>query len=185
MAEDPEAFLLVVSIAHNLGLAEEKDVRIPNDVRIALIFRVLRNLKLVPGYAANGVFDEHVFCEWIEGARGETEDSHALDCIDREIGRVLFYAKPENDFVLPEAVAEFLESHEAALRGYELEAFNSRGVHTVDPSGAPEDELADGYEQKAASAEVLGYLSIAAVMRSIARSYRDEAERNRKEGLWD
>lgn len=183
MAEDSEAFLLVVSIAYNLGLAEEKDTRIPDDVRAAFIVRILNNFKLVPGYAANGVFDEHVFCEWIEGARGATEDLHALDCIDREIGRVLFYAKPENDFMLPEAVAEFLESHKAALRGYELEAFNSRGVHTVDPTGAPEDELADGYEQKAVSAEALGYLSIAVVMRSIARSYRDEAERNRKERL--
>lgn len=183
MAEDSEAFLLVVSIAYNLGLAEEKDTRIPDDVRAAFIVRILNNFKLVPGYAANGVFDEHVFCEWIEGARGATEDLHALDCIDREIGRVLFYAKPENDFMLPEAVAEFLESHKAALRGYELEAFNSRGVHTVDPTGAPEDELADGYEQKAVSAEALGYLSIAVAMRSIARSYRDEAERNRKERL--
>ena len=90
MAEDSEAFLLVVSIAYNLGLAEEKDTRIPDDVRAAFIVRILNNFKLVPGYAANGVFDEHVFCEWIEGARGATEDLHALDCIDREIGRVLF-----------------------------------------------------------------------------------------------
>lgn len=185
MAEDSEAFLLVVSIAYSLGLAEEKDIRIPDDVRVAFIIRILNNLKLVPGYAANGVFDERVFREWIEGARGETEDLHALDRIDREIGRVLFYAKPENDSVLPEAVAEFLESHEAALRGYKLEAFNSRGVYTVDPTGAPEDELADEYEQKAVSAEALGYLNIADTLRSIARSYRDEAERNRKEKLWD
>lgn len=185
MAEDPEAFLLVVSIAYSLGLTEEKNTRIPDNVRAALIFRVLNNLKLVPGYAANGVFEEHVFCEWIEGTRGKIEDSHALDCIDREIGRVLFYAKPGNDFVLPEVVAEFLESHEAALRGYELEAFNSRGVYIVDLTGAPEDKLADRYEQKAVSAEASGYLNIADTLRSIGRSYRDEAERNRKEKLWD
>lgn len=70
------------------------------------------------------------------------------------------------------------------MSGYQSEIFNSRGVFTVDPTGAPEDELADKYEQKAAEAEAMGYLSIAVVMRSIACSYRDEAERRRNE-TWD
>ncbi len=185
MAEDPEAFLLVVSVAYNLGLATEKNIQISNEVRFAFIYRILRSWKLVPGYDSNGAFDKQVFRKWIEGVRSKTEDSHALECIDREIGHVLFYAKPENNFGFPKAVAEYLEDSESALEGYKLEAFNSRGVHTVDPTGAPEDEIADGYERKAASAEVLGYLNIAVTMRSIARSYRDEAEYNRRERVWD
>lgn len=185
MAEDPEAFLLIVSVAYNLGLAEEKSLKISDDVRIAFIFQILYNWKIAPGYDSDGNFDEQVFHKWIESARSETKDERALEHIDREIGRTLFYAKPENDFFLPKAVAEFLENNEAALQGYGFEIINSRGVFTVDPTGAPEDKLADEYEQKAAEAEVMGYLNIAVSMRSTARSYRDEAERHRRENLWD
>lgn len=184
MAEDPEAFLLIVSVAYNLGLAEEKSLKISDDVRIAFIFQILHNWKIAPGYDSDGNFDEQVFHKWIESARSETKDEHTLEHIDREIGRTLFYAKPENDFFLPEAVAEFLENNEAALQGYGSEVINSRGVFTVDPTGAPEDKLADEYEQKAAEAEAMGYLNIAVSMRSTARSYRDEAERRRNE-TWD
>lgn len=185
MAEDSEAFLLIVSIAYNLGLAEERSLKISDDVRIAFVFQILYNWKIAPGYDSGGNFDEQVFHKWIESARSETKDERALEHIDREIGRTLFYAKPENDFFLPEAVAEFLENNEAALQGYGFEIINSRGVFTVDPTGAPEDKLADEYEQKAAEAEAMGYLNIAVSMRSTARSYRDEAKRNRKERVWD
>lgn len=185
MTEDPGAFLLIVSVAYNLGLAEEKSLKISDDVRIAFIFQILYNWKIAPGYDSDGNFDEQIFSKWIEGARSEIEDERSLGHIDREIGHVLFYSKPEDNFFLPEAVAEFLENNEVALSGYQSEIFNSRGVFTVDPTGAPEDELADRYEQKAAEAEAMGYLNIAVSMRSMARSYRDEAERNRRENLWD
>lgn len=184
MTEDPGAFLLIASVAYNLGLIEEKDLQISKDVRLAFVFQILYNWKTAPGYDSDGNFDEQIFHKWIEGARNETEDERALEHIDREIGHVLFYSKPEGNFFLPEAVAEFIENNEAALSGYQSEIFNSRGVFTVDPTGAPEDELADKYEQKAAEAEAMGYLSIAVVMRSIACSYRDEAERRRNE-TWD
>lgn len=185
MTEDPEAFLLVVSIAYNLDLITEKDIQASNDVRFSFIYQVLHNWKLVPGYDLDDFFDERFFCKWIEDVRSRIDDSHALECVDCEIGHTLFYAKSENGFMFPKEIAEYLENNEAALEGYKLEAFNSRGVYTVDPTGAPEDEIADGYEQKAALAEALGYLNIAVAMRSVARLYRDEAERNRNRGIWD
>lgn len=80
---------------------------------------------------------------------------------------------------MPEAMASFVEGSEAALDGFAMEAFNSRGVHFVDPTGKQEDEIADSYERKAASAEERGYARLAARLRCIAESYRQEAEEYR------
>ena len=61
-------------------------------------------------------------------------------------------------------------------RGFRMEAFNSRGVHTVDPTGKPERELAEKYRQKAEDVENAGYQRLAATLRSLAKSYDRDAE---------
>lgn len=80
---------------------------------------------------------------------------------------------------MPESVAAFIESSEAALSGYAAETFNSRGAHFVDHTGQQEDAIADSYDAKAKEAEEHGYARFAAKLHSVAKSYRQEAEENR------
>jgi hypothetical protein len=62
-------------------------------------------------------------------------------------------------------------------RGYAIAVYNSRGVHNVDPTGAPEKELSATYSQKADAVENAGYHRLAVTLRSIAEGYVRDAER--------
>ncbi|MFV1951258.1 MAG: hypothetical protein ACC630_04780 [Nitrospinota bacterium] len=55
--------------------------------------------------------------------------------------------------------------------------FNSRGVHTIDPTGKPERELAGKYRQQANEVENAGFQRLAASLRGLADSYDREADR--------
>lgn len=60
--------------------------------------------------------------------------------------------------------------------GFSMEAFNSRGAHWVDPTGKPEQELAEQYEKKADDVENEGCYRLAATLRRIAESYNRDAK---------
>ncbi len=55
--------------------------------------------------------------------------------------------------------------------------FNSRGVHTVDPSGKPELELSEKYRKQVDDVENAGYQRLASTLRDLANSYASEARR--------
>ena len=65
--------------------------------------------------------------------------------------------------------------------GYLREAICSRGFHWVDPTGTPEFELEDQYNQKALIAEREGYTRFADTLRMIARNFHEEAIHNIEE----
>jgi hypothetical protein len=60
--------------------------------------------------------------------------------------------------------------------GYRTELYNSRGVHWVDPTGAPERELATKYRAHAEAVEIAGYHRLATTLRELAASYEREAD---------
>ena len=55
---------------------------------------------------------------------------------------------------------------------------NSRGVHVIDPTGKPERELAEEYNQKAEKVENAGYHRFAVTLRKLAEGYEREAKIN-------
>jgi hypothetical protein len=63
-------------------------------------------------------------------------------------------------------------------RGFEAEAYNSRGLHIIDPTGKPEKELAEQYRRKADEVENAGYQRFAVTLRGLSKSYDRDAERN-------
>lgn len=64
--------------------------------------------------------------------------------------------------------------------GFTNEAFNSRGVHIVDPTGSPEDDISEKWEKRAEAVELRGYPRFATELRKFAGNYRIQAERIRK-----
>lgn len=94
------------------------------------------------------------------------------------IGKSLFHAPIDSSgFWIDFDVADFLDSESEARRGFEIEAFNSRGVRTVDPTGNKEIEIAKKYEGKAFKTEEEGFINLATTLREIAENYRLEAQR--------
>lgn len=186
MSQDPSLFAQIVLLAYSPTETPHDRDSSGGNISIVTLLRFLPSWKVVPGVSDDGAFDPMVFDEWVAEARSLAQERGCLDGADTQIGRNLFYAPAEPDgFFLPEAVAEFLEDNELARHGYDMESVNSRGAHWVDPTGKPEDDIADSYEDKARQAETRGYANLAALMRDISATYRREAEENRRKALRD
>lgn len=184
MSKDPSLFAQIVSLANSPTVTPHDDNSPGGSISIMTLVHFLPYWKVVPGTSDEGAFDPAAFDEWIAEARFLAKELGCPDGADIQIGRNLFHAPVgPNGFFLPEAVAEFLEGNELARRGYDMESINSRGAHWVDPTGKPEDEIADSYEEKARQAESRGYANLATLMRDISATYRKEAEENRREAL--
>lgn len=60
--------------------------------------------------------------------------------------------------------------------GFRTELYNSRGMYDVDPTGAPERELAIKYRSQGEAIENAGYHRLATTLRELAASYEREAD---------
>lgn len=67
---------------------------------------------------------------------------------------------------------------EKMRNGFRLGISNSRGVHSVDPTGKLKLELAANYKQKADAVENAGYQRFAATLRGRADSYARKGAEN-------
>lgn len=181
MSENPEAFLRVLSVVLNLGVVDEGKAEISSASRLKLYMSVLRAWKIPPGLTEDKLFHSEIFEKWIKGVMEHIKKPEHFEIVYTQIGHALFYSPASEELFVPECVAKFLEQSDSAREGYSVEAFNSRGVHFVDPTGAEEDKIADDYDAKAFAAETCGYLNFATSLRDIAKSFRREAEYNRED----
>lgn len=187
MSKDPDLFAEIVSLAYppeealESGNVSSKD---KSNTSIMALIHLLPHWKTTPGVSDDGAFEPRGFMSWVAKVRSLAKERDILERVDTQIGRNLFYAPIGTDnFFLPAAIAEFLESNEAARHGYSMESINSRGVHWVDPTGKPEEDIANSYDNKACQAEERGYANLATLMRDISAIYLKEAEENRQRGL--
>lgn len=100
------------------------------------------------------------------------------------IGKTLIYSPPDVDGLwINRAVADALNNRysEEMRDGFRTALYNSRGVHTVDPSGKPERNLAEKYEKRAEEAENAGFHRLAVTLRGLSEGYIKEAERVRSD----
>lgn len=152
-------------------------------------WKLLRHWSRPPGVTADGEFSEDAFGTWLNAAKEEcTETGHlgvALSCI----GESLYCVPPAPDgslWIIP-GVASALNApdHEKMRRGFTCRAFNSRGCHAVDVSGAEYMGIANDWREKAEAVEREGYHRFAASLREFAKAYEYDAERIRTTHLID
>ena len=92
----------------------------------------------------------------------------------------MFYCPADSKGLwIDQVAAEALNAKDAEdmRNGFNSEAYNSRGVHSIDPTGKPEKELAELYRKKAEDVENAGYQRLASTLRRLADGYEREAER--------
>lgn len=148
-------------------------------------FRVLYHWKLVPGLQDNGTIDVEKLDNWIEAVKIEASKCGLLRLAQEEFGKVAFYSPQDPDgFFINRRIAYYLqnETAEGVRVGYSVEAFNSRGAHWVDPTGKPEFELEEKYNNMANAADEEGMFRFANTLREIAQTYHDEAIDNISHG---
>jgi hypothetical protein len=142
------------------------------------IRKLLHTWATPPGTTSDGTLDGMRFTEWIARVTELCAQSGHFTVGLITAGEVLIHAPGDPDGLwIHRAVAAALNKREAndLRRGYRTAAYNSRGVHFVDPSGAPERELAAKYRRKADAVEKAGFTRFAETLRSLANDYEAEA----------
>lgn len=141
-------------------------------------FSVLNHWKSIPGLQDNGTIDVEKLDNWIEIVKTEASKCDLLRLAQEEFGKVSFYSPQDPDgFFINRRIAYYLQNDTAdSVRlGYRMEAFNSRGAHWVDPTGKPEFELEEKYNNMANAADEEGMFRFANTLREIAQNYHNEA----------
>lgn len=182
LAEDPFFFCEVIRLVYRSKNAAG-DAEVPGESisRIAQnAYSLLTRWTIPPGSMSGRQFRVDCLEHWVDAVReGCTESGH-LNVAMQTVGRVLFHSPPDpGGLWIHHGVAELLDARDGKhLRsGFQVQAYNSRGAHWVDPSGSPERELACDYREKAETVETLGLHRFGAALREIADGYDREAER--------
>lgn len=179
LASDPEFFSSIIRMVYR---SKNDDADEPSEDKKALAqnaYRLLQEWKTVPGSGANGEFCGADLESWMASVKQSAEGTGHLGVALHQAGSVLIHSpKDPEGLWMHRSVAALLNREEMVelRRGYSLATYNSRGVHWVDPTGAPEKRLAEDYDHKAESIENAGYHRLAATLREIADTYRREAE---------
>jgi hypothetical protein len=181
LAQDSAFFCELIRTVYRSEKAD-RNVEKPTEEQQAIAsnaYRLLHEWKTPPGSQDDGSFQGEALNAWLDQVKASCTESGHYKIAMQEVGKVLFYSPPDPDGLwIHRAVAAVLNAREAAelRRGYELEVFNSRGVHFVDPEGKPERELASHYRKRADEVEMGGYHRLATTLREVAESYDREAE---------
>jgi hypothetical protein len=185
VATNPELFVQAVGFAFKRSDDNEDppELRAEGDGlrknRAHAGYKMLDAIARIPGLQHDGTVDSRELVEWIEQVRAGSAEIARIDIADQMIGKLLSHAPADADGVWPcIAVRNALEQvmTEQIERGLCVAMFNSRGVHSRGDGGDQEREIAARY---AAWAEAMEYSHprVAAMHRSMERSYLQDAER--------
>lgn len=143
-------------------------------------WRLLYVWKTPPGTQNDGTFNEERFTKWFKRVKQLSVDSGHLEVAYINIGKVLIHAPADPDGLwINRSVAAALNDRggDKLREGFRSGAYNSRGVHWIDPTGKPERELAEQFRAKAEEIEIAGFSRFAVTLRDLTDEYDREAER--------
>ena len=142
-------------------------------------YKLLDKWKTPPGTQSDGQFSPEQFEKWLTEIKDACAETGHLEVALIHIGNVLIHAPPDPEGLwIHRTVASALNADDAddMRDGFRIGIYNSRGVHTVDPTGKPEQELAEKHKQQADEVENAGYHLFAVTLRKLADGYEREAE---------
>lgn len=138
-------------------------------------FEILYHWKETPGIN-NGNFDFTMFNKWVDGVVSSIKDDY-IKVFWQFLGKNLFYApKDESGMFIDKDIAVYINDNDKLISSYTTEAFNSRGVFTVDDSGEADKKLAKKYDGWADELEKEGLAKFAAAIRDLAKRYWDSGD---------
>ena len=181
LANDPDFFCEVIRLLFH-SKKEKLQQTEPKETSNSIAENALRLLYIwhtPPGTQIDGSFNEKKFISWFQRVKTLCIESGHLDIALYEIGKVLIHSPIDsNGLWINRTVAEELNSRdmEEMRKGFHIGFYNSRGVHSIDPSGKDEKELATQFRQKADKVENAGFQRLAISLRDLAKSYDLQAE---------
>ena len=182
LAGDPKFFCEVIRLIYRSKNSDET-ANEPSEARKALAanaWQLLHEWHTPPGLQPDGKFDDEQFSNWLNRVKEICADSGHLEVALTHVGQVLIHCPADKDGLwINRTTADALNSRDAeGLRdGYRIGHFKLRGVHFVDPTGKPEQDLAERYRKMADEIENAGYQRFAVALRGLSESYDREAVR--------
>lgn len=140
----------------------------------------------IPGSAGPGQpVDAEALDAWYAAARPLLIEADRLDIGEQILGQTLAYGPPDDDGLWPDTVVRSFIDRTASTHvetGFRVECFNKRGVvsRSLDEGGKQERALAEQYAGWADRMAVTAPRT-AAVLRSLADGYRQDAVREDQE----
>ena len=187
LAASPEFFLELLQIAFREADEPPKEDLSDADKRAAHVaYKALDLWSRLPGQQQDKAIDGEAFRLWLSSAETGAEAVGRAEVAASIIGQVLAGApKDPSGFWIHMIPAKALDRVQAdRMRvGFRVGLFNKRGVHWVDPTGAPEAAMATDADERASECERVGLVRIAALMRGMAEDYRRDAKRVRDDAL--
>ena len=184
LANDPEFFCEVIQLLYkSKNLSQPVEERSEESKTKAVnAWRLLYEWKTPPGLQDDGTFSPEQFDTWLQRVKIICAESGHLEVALDNIGKVLIHAPADPDGLwIHRSVAKALNDRDLTIEhmrdGFRVGILNSRGTHGVDPTGAPEKELAKKYSLMADEVENAGFHRLAATLKDLAHSYKREAER--------
>lgn len=184
LAENPDDFCLAIRTIYRSKHEPEEQRKQLSEAQQELAtayWHLLHSWRTPPGTMDDDGFSGKRFTQWLDQVILQCTESGHLAVALNQVGEVLYYAPLDPDGLwMHRTVAAALNRPDGDnLRsGFCIEVRNSRGVHWVDPTGAPERELARQWREKAEAMETNGYPRFSAALRDLADSYDRDAERN-------
>lgn len=181
LATEPEFFCEVIRLVFG-SKKEERSTEDPTEERKKIAtnaYNLLSEWRSPPGLREDGTFDGDALNRWLAAIKKECLETGHLEIALTMVGHALIHVPPDSDGLwITRAAAEALNAKDAGdMRdGFHTELYNSRGMHSVDPTGKPERNLADQYRTQAEAVEIAGYHRLATTLRELATSYEREAE---------
>ena len=186
LASSPEFFCESIQLIY-YSKNKDRPQSEPSDKSKAIAtnaWHLLHNWQIPPGLQEDGTFSKEKFTSWLQQMKTISTNSGHLDVAMTTFGGVLIHSPPSPSALwIHPIIAEALNCKDAehGRNGYRTAKFNSRGVHRVDPTGKPEEELATQFREKADSVENAGFHRFATTLRDLASTYEREAEMIRSE----
>jgi hypothetical protein len=186
LGRHPQTFVQLVALVFRPASAkgepssEEAGSQLPGNA-----YRLLREWKMLPGTEADGSINEAALNGWLAEARELLRDADRADIGELQIGEVLARAPEDPDGTFPAlAVRNVLDAapDDRLGRGFAVGLYNKRGVTSrgMTDGGQQEYELAKRYEDWASKIQA-SHPRTAAILRSMAESYREEGRQNDEE----
>lgn len=182
LTSDPKFFCEVIRLIYR-SKKEDQPLKEPTEESKAIAtnaWRLLNEWNKLPGTREDEKFSAEHFNDWLQQVKALCAESGHLEVALINIGEVLIHAPSDPDGLwIHRAIAAALNERDAKdMRdGFSTGTYNSRGVHSVDPTGKPEKDLAEQFRRKAEDVENVGFQRFAITLRDIAKGYEWEAER--------
>lgn len=179
LSNDPDYFCSLIELCYKKR-SEEKSNRELSKGLSERLFQILFEYKVTPGIDWNGEFHEDVFKKWMASVKAWSKENDRYAVTMHTVGAGFAYAELDDEKMPRKVIMEELNKveNEEIRRGYVIGISNKRGMHTIEPDGKPEKELAADYEERAKIAEERGYSRYSNTLREIANQYNREAAYN-------